>query len=216
MSTIMKPRVVFGTGKRDIPAVLIRAMSMYDGFVANAVTLSSPTVTMVAFLALITALSVAQQAAKESKGKLTSTARNAKRDALWTAMQSLQMYVQGLADSLSAEAASALIASAGLHVAGIAARTKPVLAAILTATPGGVHLEAHRKLLVGTHGKKVLLFNWEMSANGGQTWTALTSTAYASTDVTGLTLLSTYSFRVSVTIAKVAQPWSQAVSVLVH
>ena len=39
---------------------------------------------------------------------------------------------------------------------------------------------------------------------------------YASTDVTGLTALTTYSFRVSVTIAKVTQPWSQAVSVLVH
>jgi hypothetical protein len=217
MNTVTKPRAVFGVAKREIPALLIRAMSMHDGIVANAATFGSPTVTMVAFLALITALSSGQQAAKENKGKVTSTARNTKRDALWTAMQSLQMYVQGLADVLSAESASALIVSAGLRVAGVGSHAKPVLAAILTATPGGVHLVAHRNLLLGTaNGSKKLMFNWEMSANGGQTWTALTSTAYASTDVTGLTLLSTYSFRVSVTVSKVAQPWSQAVSVLVH
>jgi len=217
MSTVTKPRAVFGVAKKYVPGVLVRAMSMYDGFIGNAVTFGSPTVTMVTFLALITALSSGQQAAKENKGKVTSTARNTKRDALWTAMQSLQMYVQGLADVLSAEAAAALIASAGLRVAGIGLYAKPVLAAILTATPGSVHLVAHRKLLVGTtHARKNVMFNWEMSANGGQTWTALTSTAYASTDVAGLTLLSTYSFRVSVTIARVAQPWSQAVSVLVH
>ena len=66
------------------------------------------------------------------------------------------------------------------------------------------------------HPHTKLFFNWEMSSNGGQTWTALASTPYASTDVTGLTALTTYSFRVSVTIAKVTQPWSQAVSVLVH
>ena len=190
---------------------------MYNGISVNAAMFSAPTITMVAFLALITLLSGAQQTAKETKGKVTSTARNTKRDAVWTAMQSLQAYIQGLADALTGQAAESLITSAGLRVAGIPLHSKTVLGAILTATTGTVHLEAHRKLLVGTahHGKRVQ-FNWEMSANGGQAWTALPSTPYASTDVAGLTAMTTYSFRVSVTIAKVTQPWSQAVSILVH
>ena len=211
MSNVNKPRAVFGVEKQDIPGVLIRAMAMYDGLVANASAFSSPTITMVAFLALVQALSASQQATKESKSKAITTTRNTKRDAVWTAMQSLQAYVQGLADVLRAQAAAQLIALAGLHVAGIPAHAKAVLTAILTVTAGTVHLEANRKaLLAGTaHPNRKLFFNWEMSSNGGQTWTALPTTPYASTDVTGLTALTTYSFRVSVTIGKVTQPWTR-------
>lgn len=62
---------------------------------------------------------------------------------------------------------------------------------------------------------KKVLFNWQQSLDG-KTWTGLPATSYASTDVVGLTLLTTYAFRVSVTVGTVAGPWSQAVSVLVH
>ena len=218
MSNVNKPRAVFGVHKKDIAGVVIRAMAMYDGFVANASVLSAPTISVVVFLALVQALSAAQQATKESKSKAITTTRNTKRDAVWTAMQSLQAYVQGLCDVLSAEAAHQLIALAGLHVAGVPARTKAVLTANLTVTAGTVHLEAYRKALLAgmAQPNRKLFFNWEMSSNGGQTWTALPTTPYASTDVTGLTALTTYSFRVSVTVGKVTQPWSQAVSILVH
>jgi hypothetical protein len=50
----------------------------------------------------------------------------------------------------------------------------------------------------------------------GKTWTNLPSTPLASTEVAGLALLSTYSFRVSVTLGKVAGEFSQPVSVTVH
>ena len=217
MSNVNKPRAIIGVLKRDVPAVLVKAMAMYDAMNPNAATFSAPTITMVAFLALITALSGSQQSTKETKSKALSTSRNSKRDVLWTAMQSLQMYVQGLANALNGQAAAQLIALAWLHVAGIAAHAKPVLTATLTVTMGSVHLEASRKALLGTaHRGKKEQFNWEMSSNGGQTWTALPTTPYASTDVTGLTALTTYSFRVSVTIGKVTEPWSQAVSILVH
>ena len=89
MSTTTKPRGVFGVSKRNVPGVIFRAMAMYDGFTANAATFTSPTIGMVAFLALVTSLSGSQQQAKETKGKATSTVRNTKRDALWTAMEIL-------------------------------------------------------------------------------------------------------------------------------
>jgi hypothetical protein len=40
--------------------------------------------------------------------------------------------------------------------------------------------------------------------------------AVGSTDVAGLALLQTHSFRVCVTIARTTGPWTQAVSLLVH
>jgi hypothetical protein len=218
MSNVHRPRAVFGVHRRDIPGVLIRAMAMYNGLVENALVLSSPTIAAVAFLALVQALSQAQQATKEAKSKALSTTRDTRRDAVWTAMQSLQAYVQGLADALAAQAAAQLIALAGLQVAATVVHAKPVLTAVLTVTAGTVHLEANRKALLAgaAHPRTQLFFNWEMSANGGQSWTALPSTPYASADVTGLTALTTYSFRVSVTLGRVTQPWSQAVSILVH
>jgi hypothetical protein len=46
----------------------------------------------------------------------------------------------------------------------------------------------------------------------------VSSTPVGRTQIPGLTLLTTYSFRVSVTVGKdqVTGPWSQAVSLLVH
>ncbi len=217
MSNYAKPRATFGVHKKDVPGVLIRAMAMYDGLSAHPATFSAPTVSLLVFLALVNALSQAQQATKEARSTAISTTRNVKRDAVWTAMVSLQAYVQGLADLLDAQAATELILQAGLLVAGTTAHSKAILTASLAVTAGTVHLRANRKALAGrAHRSKHLFFNWEMSADGGQTWTALPSTPYTSTDVAGLTLLSTYSFRVSVTIGKVTEPWSQAVGILVH
>jgi hypothetical protein len=154
VSNVTKPRAVFGVEKKDVPGVLIRAMAMYNGLSANASTFSSPTISVVAFLALVNALSQSQQSTKETRGNAISTARDSKRDAVWTVMQSLRAYVQGLADILSGQAAAELIALAGLLVAGSPAHAKAVLTAALTVTAGTVHLEANRKELVGTTQKK--------------------------------------------------------------
>jgi hypothetical protein len=217
MSEASHPRAIFGTDKRNIPGVLFRSQAMRDAIVANAATFNSPTVTMVVFLGLITALAVAQQSAKATRAKGTAALRNTKRDAVWTAMESLQKYVQGLADVLSADGATALIEAAGLVVAATPKHEKALLAATLTTTPGLVHLAAHASLLAGkgNAGKKAT-FNWQWSGDNGKTWNSVSSTPHANTDVGGLALMGTYSFRVSATIGKVVGAWSQAVSVLVH
>jgi hypothetical protein len=213
MSTASRPRPSFGTTKRYIVAVLLRAQAMYAGFEA----FTSLPITMVAFLALITALANAQTNALTLKTRGLAALRNTKRDALWTAMGILSAYVQGLADTMSAENASSLIQSAGLVVAGTGARAKAILTATLTPAPGVVHLVANASLLAGKAAKsKRLTFNWEWSSDGGKTWNDAGSTPHANTDVTGLTLMTTYSFRVSVTTAKAAGAWSQAVGLLVH
>jgi hypothetical protein len=216
MSTSTRPRASLDVEKRDIPGVTSRAQIMYGGFVQNVGLFASPTITMVAFLALITALVVAQEATKNTKAKGSASLRNAKRDALWSAMQSLVSYTQVLADSMTAGNAISLIETAGLVVAGTAARVKAVLTAELMAASGTVYLEANRTVLVGkANANKQVTFNWQCSTDG-KTWTNAAATPYASTEVPGLTLMTAYSFRVSVTVAKVAGPWSQAVTLLVH
>ena len=217
MNEHSRPQASLGTTKKYIPGVQLRAKSMYDGIIANIAMFPGLPITMVAFLAAITALATAQQNATGTRAKGTGSLRNTKRDAVWTGMELLRAYTQGLADTLSAEAAASLIESAGLLVGAVHGHQKPALAAKLTPLPGVARLDANRSLLGGpaNAGKRAML-SWQMSEDGGKTWIDLKATPYATTEVPGLTLLSTYSFRVNVTVAKVTGAWSQAVTLLIH
>ena len=217
MSIASRPRASFAVIKTNVPGVLARAQGMYDSMMTNAAMFASPTITLAAFLTLITALAVAQQNVRSTKARGSAALRNTKRDAVWTAMETLRAYVQALADALSAEGAAAIIEAAGLRVASPPVHQKAALAAKLTTTPGVVHVSANASLLVGpaVTSKKVT-FNWQWSGDAGTTWTDARSTPYASTRVLGLALMTTHSFRASVTIGRVTGAWSQAVSLLVH
>jgi hypothetical protein len=153
---------------------------------------------------------LSQQAVTGTKARAPATLRNTKRDAVWTAMEILRAYVQGLADVMDAASAASLIEAAGLLVGAVPGHQKALLTATLTTTAGDVHLDANANAF------RKVTFNWQWSGNNGQTWNDAHATPYANTDVLGLTLMSTYSFRVSVTIGKVTGAWSQAVSLLVH
>ncbi len=218
MKGVAAPRAVFGITKTYYIGMYARAMAMYNAMLANVASFGSPPITLVAFLALITAFATAQTVATETKAKGAAALRDTKGVDLWSAMQAIQKYVQGLADALPAKDATSLILSAGLLVARVVAHQKAALKATLTAAQGTVLLDASRALLVGTadHSKKVT-FNWQWSLDG-KTWNSVSSTPVGRTQIPGLTLLSTYSFRVSVTVGKdqVTGPWSQAVSLLVH
>jgi hypothetical protein len=216
MSTAIRPHATFGTGKRNTAGVLGRSQTMYSAISNNIAMFANLPITMTAFLALITALAVAQQAATGTKARGTASARNSKRNAVWGAMLTLQSYVQNLVDSMSVDDGTTLIQAAGLVVAKAAARRKETLTATLTAAQGVVHLAANRTALVGADAHKRVTFNWEMSADGGKTFQALPSGSYASTTVSGLTPMTTYAFRVSVTVGNTPGAWSQPVSVLVH
>jgi hypothetical protein len=216
MKSVAAPRAVFGTTKKDYPGVQARASAMVNGFTTNAAMFGTLPITIVAFTALLTAFVLAQAVVTETKAKGSATLRNTKGNALWSAMQVLQKCVQNLADTLPADTAASLIEAAGLLVGKIGTHSKAALTAALTVTQGNVLLEANRTLLVGpADASKKAQFNWQWSLDG-KTWTSVSTTPLASTEIPGLTLLSTYSFRVSVTISKVTGPWSQAVSLLVH
>ena len=169
---------------------------------------------MPAFLLLIQAAATAQ-AAKASKAKGLAAIRDTKVGALWTAMQSLKTYVQGLCDATDAVSAIALIQQAGLLVAKTAKSTKLLLTATFIPATGVVHLAVHAALLIGKRTQKKTTCTWSWSTDGGKTWTAGVTTGYASADIPNLPP-ATYLFRVFATVGKVPGEPCQPVELIIH
>jgi hypothetical protein len=210
-----RPKASLGVAKVNNPGVLARAKIMYAAILLAIASFPSPPIAMAAFLALIQAFDTAQEATS-SGTKGLATIRNAKRNTVWNAMESLRAYVQMIADTMLPANAAVLIESAGLLVSGVGAHPKPILQAKLMATPGAVLLIASYKLLVGKKSKNVT-FNWLVSGDGGKTWSTVPSTPLADTLIPNLTpQLTPYQFKVSVTISRVTGPWTDAVSLVVH
>jgi hypothetical protein len=217
VATSARPRATFGVKRTNIPGVLDRAQAMHAGMSTNVALFPAPTVSMVVLFDLISSLATTQQARTATRAAGLASLRNTKRDLVWSAMLSLCAYVQSLADQVSAESAASLIEAAGMVIAATTSHKKLVLQAVLTTTPGVVHLIANISLLVGpASGSKKTMVNWQWSGDGGATWIDVHSTPYANTYITGLALMSTYLFRVSVTIGTKAGEWSQPVSLLIH
>ncbi|HEY8041119.1 MAG TPA: fibronectin type III domain-containing protein, partial [Polyangiaceae bacterium] len=93
---------------------------------------------------------------------------------------------------------------------------KPLLAVKQAPQSGTVIVKVNARQLVGKSNYRRVTFNWQFSADGGKTWTSAPSTPLASTEIAGLTPLTTYSFRVSATVSKAVGAWSQAISFLVR
>jgi hypothetical protein len=213
-TTPTKPRANLGVKKTNIARLLAHSKIIYNAILLALATLFlSPPITMPALLVLIEALDVAEQnAATRTKG--LAAVRNGKRDTLWTALMTLRVYVQSIADIALPENAIALIEAAGMVVGRVPIRVKAILAAKLAPAGSGiVHLVANATVLVGKTAKK-RMFNWQWSLDG-KSWNSAPSTPFASTLIAGLTLGTTYWFRVSVTIAKTEGEWSQPVTLQV-
>ncbi len=99
MGRPVHPKASFGTPKVNYPGVLARAGLMHDALVLAAALFAVLPITMAAFLALIQAAATAQSAAA-TRAKGLASVRDQKIDALWTAMNTLKTYVQGLANAM--------------------------------------------------------------------------------------------------------------------
>jgi hypothetical protein len=175
---------------------------------------ASPPITMAAFLLLIQAAAAAQSAAA-GRGKGLASLRDTKVDALWTAMNLLKTYVHGLASTLDVVSATALIEAAGLEVSKTNKPTKLLLAATYVPATGIVHLVVNVTMLIGKRPTQRTTFTWSWSSDGGKTWTAGVTTAYADLDVPGLTT-GTYQFRVFATVGRVPGDPTQPVNLTIH
>ncbi len=213
MSPTHRVRAVLALPKSKPALLLAIAKATYNAFQSSSGLLPQPTPPLATVQGEITALDVAQQATS-TRARGTVATRNAKLALVVTSLESWRTYVQTLCDA-NPEQAEAIIAAAGMTVAKAPAHAKPILGAKLGVASGSVMLAANATLLVGRGVKRHVTFNWQASADGGKTWISAPSTPLATTTLEGLTPLTTYAFRVSVTVSKTAGEWSQAVSILV-
>ena len=214
MFTIQRFRVVLNLQTTKVPVLLTQATSIYEGFVAHPLFFPSPPVPLPNVKGQIQDVTTAEQATKTGT-KGTVAVRNVKLAVLVTTLESMRMYAQTQCDA-NPEQAAAIATAGGMVLAKTPVRTKPVLQAKQGVQSGTVTLRANRTLLVGRGVRKMVTFNWEVSADGGKTWTAAPSTPLATTTITGLTPLVTYAFRVCVTVSKIVGEWSQLVLLLVR
>jgi hypothetical protein len=136
-----------------------------------------------------------------TRAKGTASARNVQLGILVGLMETRVLYVQGVADtSATPEQAVATIEASALSVALVASYTKPVLGIKQGPTPGSVVLDANASALTGGNQKKSF-FNWQSTADGGKTFVTLPSTPKSKTSLANLTPLTTYGFRVNVTLS---------------
>ncbi len=214
MNKPIKPKPSVGVAKTNVPGVLTRGGIMQAAILAALAMFPGLPITMAAFLLLLQAADAAQSAAA-TRAKGLAALRDTKVDELWNAMQTLKTYVAGLASTMDATSAIALIEAAGLLVAGVPRHVKELLAATYVPATGIVHLAVNATLLVGkrTAAKKNFTYSW--SSDGGKTWSAGVTTGYASLEVPGLPP-GTYLFRVFATVGKIPGDPTQSVSLTIH
>ena len=215
MGTIRRARAVTKIDSESTVSVMGKTKAVNAGIGGNPGLFVTPSPTLAALMAQAAVVDKAETlAATRAKG--AATARNVQRRILVGMLEAECTYVQSVADtSATPEQAAATIQAAGLDVAGVASRIKAILTVTQTAVPGTLALDANATAL-GAAGRRKTFFNWQYTADGGKTWITLPSTPKSKTTVSGLTALSTYGFRVSVTNSDgIAGEWSQIVNFLV-
>jgi hypothetical protein len=212
--SIHRVRAVLGVDRFKIPALLSQSKNIYNAMSADKATYAAPNPPLATLLAQIQALDTAQQAVK-ARTPGAAAARDAKRDVLFASLESEQAYVQSLGDA-SPDRAPAIVTGAAMAIARAPSASKPVVDVKLGTLPGTATLRANASVLVGKGVSKRPTFNWQLSADGGKTWSMAPSTPLAKTVIENLAPMTTYLFRVSATVANVAGEWSQPVSILVH
>ncbi len=148
------------------------------------------------------------EVAVRSRAPGSAQARDVAKAAVENDMIGLRGYVWGVA-LLNLAEALAIIASSGLPLRRSYTRQKAQLAALMGATPGEVVLRAKA---AGRH----VIYEWQLSLDGGRTWAAIGVTNVANTTLAGQTPGTTCTFRFRATVKRVTGEWSQIVSLFVH
>jgi hypothetical protein len=216
MTTLCRIRGVLGINKNRVPGVLTRAQMMFNGMSADPVTYSDPVPPLPVFQSLIENLASSQQQVLV-RGRGGAAERDVQRDLLITGMESERMYTQSLADAAPARAIP-LIENAGLLIAGAPVHGKDLLTLRHGKQSGSVDCDAYVGLLVRTGGNRPRegrFFNWEVTVNGGLSFTALAPTTRGKITVYDLTPLTMVGVRVNLNGSDGPGPWSQVVTLLV-
>jgi hypothetical protein len=160
-------------------------------------------------LAKVAAARDALQAAEVStlsKTRGTTAVRNQKKVELWSLLVRLKAFVQGVADD-NPENAASIIESSGMSVKKPSVQAKPAL----VAKPGKVRGAAW--LIVRAVAREAS-YEWQWSADGGETWNTAAVTLQAKTLIKGLPSATTCLFRFRAVTRRGRTDWSQPVACL--
>ena len=216
MGTMHRARAVMKINRTQTVSVTGKANAMCNGWAAHPALFANPDPAIATVQGQVVVVGNAEIVAL-TRARGSAAARDVQLGLLVGMLEKGVCYVQGLADTCpSQDQAVALILAAGLSVAAVGGHIKPILAVKQGPVAGSVILDANARALTGGTKKKYFL-NWQLSADGGKTWTSMPSTPKAKTSLDGLTPLTTYEFRVSVTNSDgTTGAWSQTFAFLVH
>ncbi len=143
-----------------------------------------------------------------SRAKGTAAARDVQRAIVEGDLWALKAYVVTII-ALNPGLAAAIIESAGMTPKRYTRYNKPPLVALMGPVPREAVLRAKA---VG----RGAAYEWQVSSDGGQTWTGIGLTTVAHTTLPGLTIGTTYLFRFRATLKNVTSDWSQSVGLFAH
>ena len=191
---------------QSVPELLVRARHIVETMTGSTY-FPTPNPSLGAVTANIDALAAAETNARSRTSGLIKV-RELKRAAVISDLRALQSYVQTVVDQNPTQA-GAIAEAAGMARRVYRAPIRREIEAALGATPGTVVVRARAR---GRHAA----YEWQISADGGQTWTTLALTTVARTTARDLRAGTTYLFRVRSTVGSTTTDWSQTASILVH
>jgi hypothetical protein len=198
-----RPRTALGLVKKSPKKVVARCREFYNAVTTNKTTFATPNPAPATFLGAIQAVETAI-AAVPGGAPGASANVGVKVAALILLAESLQHYVQGLADAApTPDAAVNIIQSAAMKVAAFGSRASAPLRVTPILPAGSVGLRAVASALIEGRPKKgSRTFHWYYSLDGGKTWLFGAATPRARATLSGLPLLTEIAFRVRVSYGK--------------
>ena len=187
---------------------IVKVRAIVADIAANAGIFVTPAPPLATVTTNITALEAAETLA-QSRVVGAAAARDEKYNVVVDNVRGLQGYVQNLADNApNPGAAITIIQSSGFGLKVNGVRVKPPLEARNTKISGTV------KLIAKAAGKRVS-YQWQMSEDGGVTWTDLEVTLAANTSVSGLRVSAIVQFRVQSVTKAGPSGWTTPVNLVV-
>ena len=191
---------------KPVPELLVRARHIVEAMTGSAY-FPTPNPTLGAVTADIDALAGAETTARSRTSGLIAV-RDLRRAAVISNLRALQSYVQTVVDQNPTQA-GAIAEAAGMSRRVRRAPIRREIEAVMGAAPGTVVVRTRAR------GRRAA-YEWQMSSDGGETWTTLALTTIARTTVRDLREGTTYQFRVRTTVGSVTADWSQAASITVR
>lgn len=202
----LKHHLVVLTLPTSVPALIVRARHVILVMTDND-WFPSPSPSLVTTEEAIDALEAAELV-RQQGGKGTAAARNVARKKVEGLLRGLQAHAQRVVWD-NADDARAIAESAGMALKQPSSYRKPALEAVAGAGPGQVIVRARAVRRRG------VAYEWQRSADGGETWITMGVTTVAYTSIGGLSLGTTHLFRFRTTVKSTTGGWSESVGILV-